>query len=96
MLYPCASCRSTGRVGAAICTAPPAEAVGDRDWSTCVYGLLADGWWSAVMVLDAAAQVSAIAGWPHEWSCGTVDALVALRAARLEAEAAAVRKASRG
>ena len=97
LLSPCKACGGTGWRNGKACVEQPLEPVNGHDLSQCVYGLLVSPWWSGIITLDTSSHTSSIAGWPGEWSYGTVEALNALRLARMAAEARqAKRAAARG
>lgn len=50
-------------------------------------------WWQSVLMLDSAAMVSPIAGWPLDFASGIVQGLTGLRDARTRAEIAAAKRA---
>lgn len=94
LLSPCHACKGTGWHNGKPCVAQPDEPIEGHDLSQCVYGLLVSPWWAGAVALDSASHVSAIAGWPGDWSYGIVEALTALRAARLRAEAREAKRAA--
>lgn len=93
MLSPCKACKGTGWHDGKRCKAAPTDPVEGRDLDRCVYGLMLSPWWTSLVTLSNAADISPIAGWPDAWSCGTVSAMTALRNARMQAEAREAKRA---
>lgn len=51
------------------------------DWSHCPFDLLASPFWSAVVQLDALAEVSPLQGWPDRYAAWAVAGILELRKA---------------
>ena len=90
---PCHACAGTGIASGVRCQAPDVWTPAG-EWGCCPYGLMTLAWWREVVALDAAAMVSPLAGWPDVYSALTIDALLALRAARYRAEQRAAQRAA--
>jgi hypothetical protein len=90
---PCDGCGGTGVADGARCLAASVWTPAG-EWGTCPYGLMTLAFWRGVVGLDAVAMVAPLAGWPDAYTAPAVDALLALRAARMRAEAAAAKRAA--